>query len=274
MSRGGWFCVYLPQNCRETIFLFTKSFIKLHPLEFDLICLLKYDSVMDELLRYIKSAIDKGQTRQEISDKLKTTGWSEEKIALAFSSIDENIPLPPTPSLESASVSVKQEESSGNVSMWDSFEHILLFISLYSMGTSIALILHALIDQWILDSAINQYDYYGTEWRADSLRLYLAFLIVSYPIFAYMFNRVSKKTDIEPALRRLKSRKILIYITLIVTFLLYMTSIGQTIYKLLSGSLTANFMAHALTTIILTGIVFYYYLQQVKDDRRAASTIK
>lgn len=226
---------------------------------------------MEELIRYIKNATDKGIEREEITKKLSSVGWSEEKINQAFVSISENIPLPSLPSVEITAN--KPDESSGNVSMWDSFEHILLFISLYSMGTSISLIIHALIDSWIQDPAIYQYDYYGNQWRADSLRLYLAFLIVSYPIFAFMFNRISKKTDVEPALRKLKSRKILIYITLIITFLLYMTSIGQTIYKLLSGSLTVNFMAHALTTITLTGVVFYYYLQQVKDDRRAA-TIK
>ncbi len=228
---------------------------------------------MREILEYIRNSRHKGLNDEEIKESLQSVGWSSQKVEEALKADSDNIPLPPMPT--SAPTTERISEPVGNVSMWDTFEHILMFISLYALAIALAFILHQLIDQWITDPAVYNYNYYSdNNWQAEMLRSYLATVIVSYPLFVFFFSRISRKTEVEPLLRRLKARKLLIYLTLIVTFVTFMTVIGQFIYKFLGGALTGNFVAHAATTVILTGIVFYYYLQQVKDDRKAFTEAK
>ncbi|OGH39152.1 MAG: hypothetical protein A3B44_01900 [Candidatus Levybacteria bacterium RIFCSPLOWO2_01_FULL_38_21] len=154
--------------------------------------------------------------------------------------------------------------------MWDAFEHILMFISLYVLATSIALTLYFFIDKWF--PGVTTESYYrsssSNDLNLNLLRGYLAALIVSFPLFAFFFLHITKRTMLNPTIRSIKSRKILIYITLVVAFIIMLYNIISTVYNLLSGNITFNFVLHLLITLSVTGIVFVYYLYQVREDRK------
>jgi len=157
-----------------------------------------------------------------------------------------------------------------STTMWDAFEHILMFISLYVLATSIALTLYFFIDKWF--PGVTTESYYrsssSNDLNLNLLRGYLAALIVSFPLFAFFFLHITKRTMLNPTIRSIKSRKILIYITLVVAFIIMLYNIISTVYNLLSGNITFNFVLHLLITLSVTGIVFVYYLYQVREDRK------
>jgi hypothetical protein len=218
--------------------------------------------VNQQIVGYISVNKARGAKEDEIRKALLDAGWSQQDIDDSYESVHKpTLPPPPKPPI------YNNTSSASKVNMWDAFEHILLFISLYILSFSIGLILHQLVDQW----APNTLDYrnsYMEDWNATTMRIYLSGLIVSFPIFAYLFVDIAKRTKDRPELRTLHSRKVLIYLTLVVTFFFMLGSIIAIVYNFLSGNVTANFLLHFLVTVGVNGVIFAYYYQQIKEDRK------
>ncbi len=181
-------------------------------------------------------------------------------------------PINSVPTQASSTTPVASPASSSSkttTTMWDAFEHILMFISLYVLATSIALTLYFFVDKWLPAVTSDYYRSYNWEnSRLDLLRGYLAALIVSLPLFVFFFLHVTKRTIQNSNMRNIKSRKILIYITLVVAFIIMLFNIISTVYNFLRGNITLNFFLHLVVTLSVTGIIFVYYLFQVKEDRK------
>jgi hypothetical protein len=223
----------------------------------------------DEITAYIISSKKRGVSEDEILEKLKKLGWTREEITKAFA----NLPISSENSLTSNTqqnpVPATPKQSSG---MWDAFEHILLFISLYIMAMDIAAILNYFVDKWFPGVVVNNnsYNYLmsNSDWQLTLLRCYLAALIVSVPLFSFFFLDITKRTLKNPLIRHIKARKILIYFTLIITFLIMIGEIIGILYTLLSGNVTLNFILHFTVTLLVSGTVFTYYFWQIKEDRK------
>lgn len=167
-----------------------------------------------------------------------------------------------TPNLNQSSTT-----PSSTHSMWDAFEHVLLFISLYIFATAFALLLHFFVDR-IFPSSISTTSYLsGSSYYSTIIRGYLAAIIVSYPFFAFLFLRITKRTFELPDLRKIHARKTLIYITLIVTFIIGLINLISIVYNFLGGNINLNFLLHFFVTFIVSGIIFLYYLNQVRSDK-------
>lgn len=156
--------------------------------------------------------------------------------------------------------------AAGSSTMWDSFEHILMFISLYVLATSMGIILNIFVDKWAPGVEISEY---YSAINSTTLRGALAALIVSYPLFAYFFLNVAKRTNDRPAIRHLAARKILTYLTLVITFVIVIGYIISIIYNFISGNVTLNSFLHFFVTVLIAATIFAYYLNEVKEDRLA-----
>ena len=220
-------------------------------------------STSEELSEYIKKARAKNISDSEITNSLLKTGWGNEDIREALSN-KFSLEAPTPQGLE---VPIKTT----HYGMWVAFEHILLFISLYVMATSLALTLHTFVDKWFPGVPVDgSFGRYIDTFRSTLLRGYLASLIVSTPMFSLFFLHITKRTKEEPNMRSLRARKILIYITLVGTFLFLLYSLIKIIYAFLDGNITFNFILHFLVTSGVSGIIFAYYLNEVKEDRKNA----
>lgn len=199
-----------------------------------------------------------------IMSDLLSSGWNKDVVNASMQQ-GNLIPVPKPPS----SIIPKTEGTQGS-SMWDAFEHIIMFLSLYILSTSIALTLSFYVDKWIPGASQDPYGYdlATSSYGFSILRGYLASLIVSFPFFAFLFLRVTKRTQGHPEMRHLTIRKQLIYFTLIVTFLIVMINVISIIYGFLNGNVTVNSILHFIITIGISGIIFGYYLNQVKEDRK------
>jgi hypothetical protein len=211
---------------------------------------------------YIQNARAKGATDDAIKMSLKSGGWTDIQISEAFAPQDTLATPPPPPT--GAPQPVKTS------SFWDTFEHVLLFISLYVLYTSLALTLHYFVDKYVVTSSgANDYSsVIRSTYMLSFLRGYLAALIVSSPLFSFFHLKVTKRTLAHPEVRNLPARKTLTYLTLVITFIVALINVITIIYNLLSGNVTLNFVLHFIVTIVLTAIIFIYYLNEVNADRK------
>jgi len=174
-----------------------------------------------------------------------------------FKSLPSSSPQPPVnPSYQN------------HISLWLTFEYIILFIALYASTISLGGITKNAIDQFVPDNTSTTYIYSLSEFNEVTLRSYVAAIIVFYPIFSLLFLHLKKLELATPQLKNVKARKMCIYITLIITFLITAGSITSTLYGFLAGTTTSNSLLHFIATLFISGGVFVYYLWQVKDDRK------
>ncbi|MBI3380290.1 hypothetical protein HY029_06070 [Candidatus Gottesmanbacteria bacterium] len=220
--------------------------------------------VQEAITNYIKLAKLQKIPKKQIIASLLKVGWEEEEIKKGFT--DEVQPAIPVPPNSNNNITINLHNSMWD---WDTFEHILMFISLYVLATSLGLMLHAFIDKWVLAVPPNSVKDYFSLFLQTLIRAYLAALIVSYLLFAFFFLRITRKTIENPILRTLMPRKMLIYFTLVVTFLIFIYKIISTVYTILNGNITSNFILHLLVTLAISSIIFSYYIYQIKDDRNA-----
>ncbi len=208
-----------------------------------------------ELIKYIEAARAKQITDIDIKSQLLKTGWKDQEIQEVLKplvNVDNSL-IPP---------------SAPHVGMWVSFQYIILFIALYISATAFAGILNHAVDKFIPDALDN----IGTSYRTLTnglMKGYLAALIVSYPIFAFLFLRLKKLSLDKPYTKSIASRKLLVYLTLIVTFIILISYIIGTIYGFLDGSITMRSIAHFMVTTFIAGSIFAYLLHDVKEDRRS-----
>ena len=210
------------------------------------------------IIDYVKKSLSENKTEADIRENLIHAGWDEKSVNEGFNSIGNSVPTPP-------SDVPHPPKAAAYSSAWDAFEHILLFLSLYTMATSFGIILGQFVDKWL--PGINEYG------ALSALTDYLlqgaiASLIVTLPLFIFFHLDVNKRTLKNPQLRNLKVRRVFIYITLFYTFIDMVYTLITTIFTYLKGNGGANFILHTLIALLITGTIFAYYLHQVKEDRK------
>jgi hypothetical protein len=216
-----------------------------------------------ELHRYIAKAREKKLTNEQIENNLVAAGWQREQIAEALSQ-DSELPVPPPP------------PAVAHVGMWTGFLYILFFISLYVLATAISGILTIWVDKAI-PTVINTNDtsshglfpfFLDSPSTPSVIRGYIAAIIVSLPLFIALALILKKQLVTNPFIKNLRSRKILIYITLVGTFLILLANIITTCYEFLSGTVTGNGLGHLGVTLLIVGAIFAYFIGEVKNDRK------
>jgi len=220
-----------------------------------------------ELADYVKKARREGVNEADMKRDLRSSGWLDRDIDEAIRA--NPLIKPPTPPKGYLGISTEGGLAAiSSPTMWDAFEHILMFISLYVLAITIALTLHLFVDRWF--PGIPEAYRSGPNYDVGLLRGYMASLIVSFPLFAFFFIRITERTIKNPLIRAIPARKFLIYTTLVVAFIIVTGSVISIIYNFLNGNVTPNFLFTFLVTIAVSGSVFTYYLQQVKEDRTYA----
>lgn len=220
--------------------------------------MLKYDEInmaSAELVKYIESARAKQMSDDVIKMQLIKAGWNESEVSEVLKpslKVDDSLIPPPVP----------------RIGMWVSFQYVLLFISLYIWTISLGGIAYHATDRLIKDPLDRSAPSMG---GLDNpvMKGYLAAIIVAYPIFVLLFLRLKKLSYEKPFTKSLGSRKALIYLTLVITFLILITHLIAIIYGVLDGDIKGRSIAHFIITLSIAGSVFFYLLHDVREDRKS-----
>ena len=142
----------------------------------------------------------------------------------------------------------------------DFFLHIAVIILLYTGTVALLNILFNVINAAF--PQVTQYYYYSS----TSISLPVATLVVVFPLFLFLANVLRKGYVEDPSRREYPVRKWLIYITLFIAGGVLAGDLVTLIYYFLDGQeMTTAFLLKILSVLVVTGCIFGYYLDDLKD---------
>lgn len=156
--------------------------------------------------------------------------------------------------------------------MWVGFLYIIYFIALYVWATSFGNILHEIVNRYVKDALELEearrsfFGFWGTEYV---IKWSLAALVIFYPVFVFVHLLTVRLVNNRPETINIRVRKILIYITLIGTFLISSYQLVKFVYSFLDGTITFKTFVHFGVTLGIAGIIFIYYFFQVRKDKNS-----
>src|SRR3989344_9618110 len=142
----------------------------------------------------------------------------------------------------------------------DFFLHIAVIAFLYTGIVALLNILFRVIN--VAFPQITQYNYY----TSTSISLPVATLVVVFPLFLFLANLLRKGYLEDPSRKDYQVRKWLIYITLFLTGGVLAGDLVTLIYYFLDGQeMTTAFLLKILSVLVVTGCIFGYYIDDLKD---------
>ncbi len=148
----------------------------------------------------------------------------------------------------------------------DVFLHLLAIVTLYWSAVSFVTLMWQYVNYFFPDVLTFYYSGFN-----ESIRFAVSSLIIVFPLFilvSWFLNRIYKK---EYAVRESKIRKWLLYLTLFVTALVIIGDLVTVINTFLGGEITTRFILKALSVLAVAGVIFGYYLDDVRRDAPAKS---
>lgn len=145
----------------------------------------------------------------------------------------------------------------------DLFLHLLAIVTLYWSAISFTTLIWQFINKWFPDALTDRY---VGDYASGLIRFSVSALIIVFPIFIFVSWYLNNIYRREAAVRESKIRKWLIYFTLFVTSLVIIGDLVTLINALLGGEVTARFILKALSVIMVAGVIFGYYLNDVRRD--------
>lgn len=206
------------------------------------------------LLDFTRKALELGTPREDISAALKQAGWADSDIKSALGSFALGsfpIPVPrPRPSLSAK----------------EFFLYALLFLALYISAFHLGALIFDFINRAVPDSLGN-----SSSWRGstnDSVRWNMSMLIVSFPVFAFMFRNVNAAIAKDPTKLDSRPRHWLTYLSLLLTAIIVISDVGVLVYNALGGELTLRFVLKILTVAAIAGGIFFYFLADIRKGEQ------
>ncbi len=146
-----------------------------------------------------------------------------------------------------------------NTKAKDFFLHLGAMVSLYA---GVIALLNLLFR--VINTAYPQIDRYF--YGGSSISLPVATLIVVFPIFLLLSNILNKGYESDPSRKDYAVRKWLIWITLFVAGIVLVGDLVTLLYFFLDGrELTSGFVLKVLSVFVVTGGVFGYYIDNLRD---------
>lgn len=208
-------------------------------------------SASPELEVFVRDALMRGHSRQQVSSALLAAGWNEQQISGVLDGwADVDFPLPvPRPR---ASLSARE-----------AFAYLVLFSTLYFFAWNLGSLLFQLIQYALPDPA-------DPDWQlmrlSGGIRWAISALVIAFPVFVFAAHRVSRDVDKHPIKRLSPVRRWLTYLTLFVAATVLIGDLTALVYNLLSGDLSLRFLLKVLVVGVIAGTVFGYYLWDLRQE--------
>jgi len=151
-----------------------------------------------------------------------------------------------------------QQEKMGGAK--DFFLHLGLIVSLYATAIAFVNLLFEIINTKFPKLDEYYYNFYNS---GSSASMPIATLIVAFPLFLYFSHLIYKNYTNRS---EIKIRKWLLYITLFIAGIIFAGDLITILFYFIDGrDLTNAFLLKSLTIFVVSGMVFKYYLKDLKD---------
>lgn len=143
------------------------------------------------------------------------------------------------------------------------FWYMLSLVALIFMAIATGQALFQIINSTIADATA---DMYSAATNSEMLKFAISALIISIPVYFLTMRQIQAalvKGDME---KDSPIRRWLTYVILFVSAVTMIVTMILTINNFLGGEFTARFILKAVSTIVLAGIIFFYYLYDIRRD--------
>ena len=205
-----------------------------------------------DLRDFVKESLGKGLPRDKVRQALQADNWPTDEVdrALAhFAEVDFPVPVP---------------KRRPYLSAQEAFLYLLVFLTLYVSAIELAQLAFTVIERWFPDPLDRNERLYIPE----RISVPLASVMVAFPLYVWFTGILTKRLRGNPELRASKIRKWLTYLTLFVASATILTDLITLLTRLLQGELTTRFVLKVLVVLIIAGLVFLYYLSDLRPEER------
>ena len=214
-------------------------------------------AVSDELGSFVKEALARGASREQVEDVLLRAGWTAQQVRAAlagYAAVDFVIPVPrPRPYLSAR----------------DAFMYLVLFSTLYVSAYHLGSLVFTFIERAFPDAAATANEYV-VDYTRQRMRWSLASLIVAFPVFVAVSRSLDREIRRDPTKRSSMVRRWLTYLTLFLAAIALVADVISLVYYFLGGELTTRFLLKAATVAAIAGASFWYYLSDLRPEEREA----
>lgn len=203
----------------------------------------------NELQQFVREALARGLSRDEIRATLAAARWRAEEIDAELERWGDG----------PAGLPVPRRRLS--LSAREAFMHLVMFATLYTFAYSAGTILFSLISIHVPDPAVRSW---GGE--LGMLRGAIAALVTAFPIYLWMSALVGGTLVRDPEKRSSGVRRWLTYLTLFIAVLTLIGNFVGVLNSLLSGELTLRIVLRSLVVFSIAGLIFGHYLLGLRRD--------
>jgi hypothetical protein len=211
----------------------------------------------DELIGFVRESLGRGVPRADIEAVLARAGWDAADVTAALGAFSaEAFPVPvPRPRV--------------SLSARDAFLYLVLFTTLYMSAVNFGGLVFDLINRAFPDPVLDAPGGYRAS--GDGMRWAVSTLIVTFPVFLYVSRITGREVARDPRKRASAVRRWLTYLTLFVAACVLIGDLIVLVHSALSGELTVRFVLKVITAGLIAGLVFGYYLRDLRAGEQAAS---
>ncbi len=211
---------------------------------------------MDEnLSTFVDHARQKGMDHATIITLLRSSGWKEREIAEVVAARELGMPVP---------------ERAGIGSARDAFFHLLAFTALYAWAISLTFLLFTYIEVAFPDPATRPSSY-AIEEALSNIRVSLAALIVSYPLFLLVWWFLLREIRKFPEKAKSGVRRWLSFLSMFVGAVIILADVITVVYYLVEGDLTIRFLLKVGVLFLITGALFVYLALTLRWEGEASA---
>jgi hypothetical protein len=208
----------------------------------------------DQLAQFVRDALLKGRSREEIGTALARAGWTRGEVQGALDAWAETGFDPPVP------------RPRAYVSAREAFFFGLMFVALMMTAWHLSALGFALIDRFLPDPTDSAH----TTFQLDQMRWSIASLIVFTPLFLLLNARTARAIAADPGKRRSGVRRWFGYITLFLAAMSLLGDLLWVIYAFLQGELGVRAICKAAVVALVAGAIFLYFRRDIESDGDAA----
>jgi len=150
----------------------------------------------------------------------------------------------------------------------DVFLYLLSVVALGMLAVNFGTLLFQFINIYVPD-AITESPYFSDQQYYQAVRWSVSSLVIVFPVFLWVSRFLKKDILANPDKRELRIRKWLLYLTLFVAGVVVIGDLIALVYNFLQGELTTRFVLKILSIMAIAGSVFFYYLNELREQLRS-----
>jgi hypothetical protein len=208
-------------------------------------------SAAQDLDQFIRDALLRGNSRESIEKALTEAGWAPEQTRgalAAYANVEFPVPVP---------------RPRAYLSAREAFFYLVLFTTLYLSAYHLGELLFELINRHFPDASMP-FD----NGRIENIRWSVSTIIIAFPVFLLLSMKLGRDFRQQSIKRQSAVRRWLTYLTLFVAAVVLIIDLITLVDNVLGGEVTVRFVLKVLVAGVIAGVVFGYYLWDLRRDER------